>query len=263
MRIEDKPKFLQLLANVMAGYGKPLPDTAMVNVWISMLMPFEPETIRAAFDAYAAERPDFVPAPNGIAARCKLLDGRPDENEAWAKSLPSRDQSESVVWTSEMSEAFEICRPVLDSGDEIGARMAFKDAYTRLVAASRAAGSPVMWYVSEGWDKRRKAAVIGSATRAGLLPAPPAHLMLESNSDMPAGRPEGLKRVLEEIAKLENPLEKLERLRLERVQAELEAEQKRTAELNNQVQQAGASILTPEQNLKLAQARGKSKNPAP
>jgi hypothetical protein len=248
MRNEDKPEFAQLLGNVMASYGKPLPDGGMVGVWFNVLAPFQPAVIARAFSAYALERPDHAPAPNSIAARCRLLDGRPDENEAWAVALTTRGEEETVVWTEEMRDAFHACQPVLAAGDEIGARMAFKDAYARLVSEARAANKPAVWVVSEGWDKTRKAVVLAKAQRDGLLPAPPAHLALAQNgisiSGEPAGRPEGLKRVLDEVAKLEDPFRKAERIRDARVAAAFQAEQARTRDIDQQVRayqrQAGA-----------------------
>lgn len=83
MKPEDKKQFGKLLSHVLAGYGTPLTDLSDVAEWFSHLEPFAPSTVTQAFEAYKVERPDFAPTPNGIAARCKLLDGRPDENEAW------------------------------------------------------------------------------------------------------------------------------------------------------------------------------------
>jgi hypothetical protein len=223
----------------MAGYGKPLAD---LETWFRILTPFQPSVITRAFSAYAVERPDHAPVPNSIAARCRLLDGRPDENEAWAVALTTRGEQETVVWTEEMRDAFIACQPVLSAGDEIGARMAFKDAYARLVTAARSVNKPAAWVVSEGWDKGRKAAVLAKAQRDGLLPAPPAHLALAHNSltasaSEPAGRPEGLKRVLAELAKLEDPRKKAERLHDERKAEEQAAEQERTHAIAEQVAQ--------------------------
>jgi hypothetical protein len=232
MRPEAKEKFFILLGEVMAGYGKLL-DPATMEAWFKRLTPFEPATIRKAFDVYAAERPDFAPAPNGIAARCKLLDGRPEENEAWALALSSQDERETVVWTSEMTEAFGLCKPLLASGDEIGARMAFKDAYARLVADARAANRPPVWSVSEGWDGNRRQVAVERAARAGLLPAPPAHLMIESN--LPPERPEGLKRVLAEMSKLQDTWAKAQQQRDARIEAEFHAEQQEKRELDKRV----------------------------
>lgn len=185
MNPNDKAAFGKALADLMAGYGKPLPDGAMVNVWFNMLAPFEPKVIAAAFSAYATERPDHAPVPNSIAARCRLLDGRPGVEEAWAIALTSRDEADTVVWTAETAEAFALCRPVLDGGDEVGARMAFKDAYLRLVAAARAANRPAEWSASMGWDQTKRTAVLKRAATAGLLPAPQATALLGG----PAGDP--------------------------------------------------------------------------
>jgi hypothetical protein len=200
------------------------------------LEPFLPSTIKQAFDAYAIERPDFAPAPNGIAARCKLLDGRPDENEAWAVSLTSQDERETVVWTSEMAEAFAVARPLLTSGDEVGARMAFKDAYRRLVNEARSFNRPVSWSVSAGWDAGRQQLTVQDAVNAGLLEGPKQPLALSNESGMVAAKPEGLQKLLQAVAQLEDPYEKAERLSDARLTAEEEAERARRQAADQKVQ---------------------------
>lgn len=237
MRNEDKPAFGKLLASVMAGYGKPLPDGEVVNVWFNMLTPFDGKTIRRAFEAYAAERPDFAPAPNGIAARCKLMDSRPDENEAWALSLSSRDERETVVWTGEMAKAFYIALPMLEGGDEVGARMAFKDAYSRLVADARAENRPAKWSVSAGWDTDRRAVAIERAQVAGLLEGPQPHLALTNESGVAAERPEGLVRVLEAIAPILECMENPHGAHDADVEAETEAQRAKTAAIDARVKE--------------------------
>lgn len=212
MRPEDKPRFGKLLTHVLAGYGKPLPAPAEIDVWYSQLAPFPPSTIKQAFEAYRVERPDFAPAPNGIVARCKLLDGRPDENEAWAVALTSQDERETVVWTSEMAEAFTVARPLLNVGDEVGARMAFKDAYRRLVTEARSLNKPVRWNVSAGWDAGRHQLAAQDAINAGLLDGPKQPLALPNESRVALAKPAGLQKLLEVVAQLEDPLEKAERV---------------------------------------------------
>jgi hypothetical protein len=238
MRPEDKPQFGKLLTHVLAGYGKPLPVPAEIDVWYSQLAPFPPSTIKQAFEAYRVERPDFAPVPNGIAARCKLLDGRPDENEAWAVAMTSQDERETVVWTSEMAEAFTVARPLLTSGDEVGARMAFKDAYKRLVSEARSLNKPVSWSVSAGWDPDRHQLAMQKAATAGLLPAPVPHLALSNKSgeiSAPA-KPEGLRRLLEVVEQLEDPYEKAERLNAARLAKEDEAERAHRHTVEQRVQ---------------------------
>lgn len=204
MRPEDLPQFAKLLANVLAGYGKPLPETPEINMWFKQLAAFPPATVKKAFDTYRIERPDFAPVPNGIAARCKLLDGRPDENEAWAVAITSQDERETVVWTHEMAEAFNLARPLLATGDEIGARMAFKDAYKRLVDDARAENKPAAWSVSAGWDQSRRQIAVEKAVVAGLLAGPQPHLALPNESGLPAAEPEGLKRLKEALRELDD-----------------------------------------------------------
>lgn len=234
MRNEDKKDFAKLLADVMAGFSKPLPDGAMVATWFKLLAPFPASTIAAAFTAYVIERPDFAPVPNSIVARCRLLDGRPLDDEAWALALASRDEAETVVWTDEMAQAFLQCQTVLASGDEVGARMAFKDAYNRLVATARAENRPAVWSVSQGWDVQRRAAAINQAVIAGRLPAPQAVALLPnlvSGSDATDSRPEGLRGVLEAMRALEDPVAKAERIS----QARMDAEVQRSAAIAEQV----------------------------
>jgi hypothetical protein len=205
MHNEDLPQFAKLLGDVFAGYGKSLTDAKEIGLWFKQLSPFPAATIRKAFEAYRMERPDFAPVPNGIVARCKLLDGRPDDNEAWAIAITSQDERETVVWTSEMAEAFSLASPLLATGDEIGARMAFKDAYKRLVDDARASNKPVQWSVSAGWDTSRRQITVEKAVVAGLLAGPQPHLALPNESGLPAGRPEGLQKLIETINALNTP----------------------------------------------------------
>ena len=100
------------------------------------------------------------------------MDGRPGAEEAWAIALTSQDEMASVVWTTEIAEAFRICRPVLDSSGAISARKSFMEAYERIVAAARLVRQPAAWVASVGWDKTRHVEVLDSAVKAGLLPAP-------------------------------------------------------------------------------------------
>ncbi len=92
--------------------------------------------------------------------------GHPTANEAWALVLSSHDEAETVVWTEQIAEAAGIARPVLDAGDEVGARMAFRDAYDRIL---RERPEAPRWFASLGSDHGRRTAAIDRAVRAGLL----------------------------------------------------------------------------------------------
>ena len=97
----------------------------------------------------------------------RLDDGRPGPEEAWAM-LP-HDESASAVWTDEMSAAFGVCACLLDAGDKIAARMAFKEAYQRRVTEARERGQAVNWTVSLGHDPNGREHVIQTAVSAGRL----------------------------------------------------------------------------------------------
>lgn len=97
----------------------------------------------------------------------RLDDGRPGAEEAWAQ-MPF-DEDASVVWSDEMAEAFGAARLLLREGDKVAARMAFKEAYVRLVGAARDAGRPVRWTPSLGHDKRGRDGALSDAVAKGRL----------------------------------------------------------------------------------------------
>jgi len=69
-----------------------------------------------------------------------------------------------------MAQAWSVAIPLLGSRDDVGARMAFREAYQRLVAEARAGGTPPRWSASLGWDEQQRAQAIGQAVQLGYLP---------------------------------------------------------------------------------------------
>jgi hypothetical protein len=133
----------------------------------------------------------------------RIDDGRPGAEEAWA--MMPFDEAMSVVWSSEMAEAFGVCGPLLAQGEKVAARMAFKEAYSRLCAAARDAGRPVRWSPSLGHDPRGREAVLAAAVEAGRLtydhasricPALPAPARTAI-----AAEPERVRRMLEGVTR--------------------------------------------------------------
>lgn len=106
----------------------------------------------------------------------RIDDGRPGAEEAWAV-LPF-DEATSVVWTKEMSDAFWIAQPLIDAGEKIPARMAFKEAYLRLVAEAREHREPVKWTVSLGHDQAGRQPVLAAAVEKGRIPASHARTLI-------------------------------------------------------------------------------------
>ncbi|NDI85115.1 hypothetical protein [Undibacterium crateris] len=163
----EKPEFLQALRLCFGAYDKSIPETS--HTWWDLLSPYPLKVVASALAMYVVNQPEFPPIPAAIMKRCREMDGRPGDEEAWAIALRSKDQRETVVWTAEMAEAFGLCESILNVGDKVGARMSFKENYNRLVANARIRAVPASWSVSIGFDKDRQRVAIGDALRKGLI----------------------------------------------------------------------------------------------
>ncbi|MHB1175459.1 MAG: hypothetical protein ACYCZJ_10090 [Sulfuriferula sp.] len=113
-----------------------------------------------------------------ILERIETADGRPLADEAWATAILAMEESETFIWTLETQQAFAVARPLVEINDRVGARMAFRDAYARLVQAARAHHVPVTWSPSLGWDVERRREVLEIAVANGRLPATHAQGLL-------------------------------------------------------------------------------------
>lgn len=97
----------------------------------------------------------------------RIDDGRPGVEEAWA-SIP-HDELQSIVWTTEVAEAYGHCAALIASGDKVGARMAFKEVYTKLIGEARELSKPVQWVASLGGDLESRKRVLLAAVEEGKL----------------------------------------------------------------------------------------------
>lgn len=127
-------------------------------------------------------------------------DGRPGADEAWA--IYPHDENASAVISSEMAEAMGVARPLVEEGNMIAARMAFRDAYNRIVSQNKLKGIAPQWFPSLGHEPEgRKQALDDAVARgrislshaAALLPPPiagaivnalPAMKMLSGNVEL-------------------------------------------------------------------------------
>ena len=164
----DKKQFAQLLRSTMLVCGGEAPEPDVLRIWWGSLQIHDIDTVSAAFSQYAM-RGKYQPKPADILEIIDRIkpDGRVGADEAWA--MIPRDESESAVMTQEMRSALAVAQNLLDEGDKIGARMAFKDAYNRVVAQNKAAGIAPEWQVSLGWDVGGRETVIREALRLGRL----------------------------------------------------------------------------------------------
>lgn len=94
-------------------------------------------------------------------------DGRLGADEAWA--VYPHDEATSAVITTEMADAMQVAYPLLNEGDKIGARMAFKEAYARIVLKNKNEGIAPKWFPSLGYDKAGREEVLKQAVQLGRL----------------------------------------------------------------------------------------------
>lgn len=190
MRPDDKGSFTKLLAATMDVYGRQI-TAGFVDVFFSALTPYPLEIVREALNRHLQdpESGRFAPKPADLIRQvvtAKASDGRPGRDEAWAIAQKSMDESETVVTSEEILEAFSIARPLLEElNDKVAARMAFVEAYDRIVGDKRAGGHKFEWFVSLGDNKERRAPAIKAAQVSGLLSAPRAQALIEANTEIP------------------------------------------------------------------------------
>lgn len=179
MREADFDAFSTMLDAVcsLLSRGAYVPSSTNTALFFRSLARYELAQVRSAFDAHVSDpqRGRFVPVPADLIAQIEgaaSSDGRPGAEEAWAIAIASRDENATVVWTAEIALAWGVCQPVIQAGDEVGARMAFREAYLRLIAESRATGEPVAWNTSLGHDPASHQAAEERAADLGRIEAP-------------------------------------------------------------------------------------------
>ena len=171
MKTEDRGQFADLLTATMQVYGTPLSVQA-IGIWWSSLEGYSIEQVRAAFSAHVKDPATgkFSPKPADLIGKIQAFDGRPGAEEAWAMVANAiGDERASVVLTEEMHKAFFVADALAD--DRVAARMAFKEAYTRAIADSRATCVPVKWVHILGHDAAGRETALLEALEKGRLTA--------------------------------------------------------------------------------------------
>lgn len=174
MNADDFGGFSALYDEVMGLYGKAV--TATQKAMFFRATAAHPlQDVRAAFDAHVSDtqRGRWAPLPADILAQIEsaaAADGRPGAEEAWAIALQAADDARTVVWTPEIAEAWGAARIVHHGGDQVGARMTFRETYSRLVAEARKRREPAAWLPTLGSDQRMRDEALRVAIDACRLP---------------------------------------------------------------------------------------------
>lgn len=108
----------------------------------------------------------------------RIEDGRPSADEAWSTAIMANDEAATVVWTSETAKAYWAAHTLLESGDKVGARMAFREAYERELSNARQDGKPVKWEATLGTDPYQREQAIKRAAELNQIGHDHAKAML-------------------------------------------------------------------------------------
>lgn len=189
MHTDDKGEFTILLAAAMAVYERQI-TSVIVDVYFAALAQYPFPVVREALNRHLQdpENGRFAPKPADLIrqiASAKAQDGRPGRDEAWAIAQRAYDESATVVLTQEIIGALEVAKPLIEARDKVAGRLAFVEAYDRLVSEARVAGDHCEWHVSLGTDKSGRIAAIEGAKMLGRLPAPKADLLIEQQREAP------------------------------------------------------------------------------
>lgn len=198
MREEDFGEFTAMLDGVcqLLTRGGYVPSPTNSAMFFRALARYSLADVRRAMDLHVSDpvRGRFAPVPADLIAQIEAAaaksDGRPGPEEAWA--MIPLDESGSVVWTDEMARAFGAAIGLLQDGDRVAARMAFKEAYARECEAARRAGTPANWSPSLGHDPRGHTEALRAAVEAGRVSIGFARSIVP---ELPAPSPEVLARI--------------------------------------------------------------------
>lgn len=169
MRDEDLEWLVRQLIGTAELLGQQMTPTAAA-LMAEDLSGFPREALARALRRVRAEHTGKL-SPKVVFDRLESLAGRLAPSEAWAHVIRAQDERNTVVWTDEMRAAWQVAAPIMDARDKVGARMAFIDAYGRLVAEAREARRLPVMVVSIGWDVSQRAAALDQAVTQGLLTA--------------------------------------------------------------------------------------------
>lgn len=139
------------------------------EMWWASLAGFPDGALMASVTRYIKSS-SFAPHLNDILKGCDAQTdgGWLGAEEAWA--LMPKSEHESAMLTTEIAQAIAAASPLIESGDRVAARMAFKDCYTRLVERAKLEGRQPRYFPSYGTDKHGVVSMLAKAVQIGQVP---------------------------------------------------------------------------------------------
>lgn len=161
-----KRELVEGIATLRAEYEDMRPiDGHRLEMWWEALKNFPAGSIKASVMRHITTnhfKPQLADIVKGCAAQ---LDGCwLGADEAWA--LMPKSEHESAMLTDEIAQAMAGASSLIQGGDKVAARMAFKDAYTRLVDKAKLEGRSPRFFPSFGTDAPGRVTMLANAVRA-------------------------------------------------------------------------------------------------
>lgn len=184
MQATDEIDFAALIAKTWRFYDKK-PTGETVADWFEMLAGFDLAAIATAFQRHLIDPKagQYLPKPADVIRHLPTAaaanDGHPGADEAWGLLVRLiHDERETGVLTEEMRAGWQACQPILDLGDEVGARMCFLDVYRRRTQEARQNGFKAHWTVTLGADPTLRIQRLQEAVAARRISVDHAHSLL-------------------------------------------------------------------------------------
>lgn len=150
--------------------GQREPDAATVEAYFDLFPTVPLPTMLRALKAHMldAERGKFPPRPGDLTHQLQQLDGHPDPDAAWAIACGAADEDATVIWTPAIAQAWGEAS-ALYRKNPVGAALAFKSVYAKLLSSERAQGRTATWHPSLGFNKAMAKAALEKGIEAGLI----------------------------------------------------------------------------------------------
>jgi len=174
MNSTDKAGFATHILAIAEIYGKAL-SPAAIGIYWTALQGYPLAAVQRAFERHVqnSEAGRFFPKPADLIRQLQPRagdDDHPDPDEAWGLLVRLiQDERETGVLTEEMRAGWAACQPILDAGDEVGARKCFLTVYARQVEDARRRGQRARWTVTLGTCPQLRAQRLTEAVRANRL----------------------------------------------------------------------------------------------
>jgi hypothetical protein len=155
MDSQDSRALFDLLESAWIAKGRQPEQVTekVLEVWIRLLGEVPLSYVERALEIHGRDfSQKHPPTPADV---LRIIDERtgpqwPEANEAWAIALASMDEDASVVWCAEIAQARSAAMPIMEEGDEVGARMAFLETYRGLVERAKREHRRIEWVASPG-----------------------------------------------------------------------------------------------------------------